>query len=347
MELVNRERNKYMGKCSSLALRDTSRADEFTSRARLRAGSDSESQRVSEGQERGQTGLLRVHYVHARNDVPYHSEHLLCHPELVSGSKNRFRNEFGMTGVNNNRKELIHDSQLTHCPLSPAPSPTGRGEKKAGFTLAETLITIGIIGVVAALTIPSLIQENQKRATVTKLQKGISVINQAYKLSFDEQGEPESAFDIGSDEYFKQYWQPYIKMLQYCDTYEKCGYTDNIPFDQAKGSRSGWQIVAPTMRTTFYTHDGLLFIVLVGSLYDGYVVDNRIIIDINGGELPNKWGRDVFMLERIEDGGGVRPHGYGMSDNEINEDCSKSSRGYYCAEKIRRAGWRIEKDYPW
>ena len=80
--------------------------------------------------------------------------------------------------------------------------------KKFGFTLAETLITLGIIGIVAAMTIPNLITEHQKRASVTKLQRAISVINQAYRLSFDEVGEAtkEEAFEMGVDEYFKKYW---------------------------------------------------------------------------------------------------------------------------------------------
>ena len=77
---------------------------------------------------------------------------------------------------------------------------------KYGFTLAETLITLGIIGVVAALTIPTLIANYQKHETVTKLQRAISVINQAYKLSFDDVGEPSSAFEVGNEEYFKTYW---------------------------------------------------------------------------------------------------------------------------------------------
>ena len=61
---------------------------------------------------------------------------------------------------------------------------------KKGFTLAEVLITLGIIGVVAAMTIPNLITHNQKEETVTKLRRAISVFNQAYKLSFDELGNP-------------------------------------------------------------------------------------------------------------------------------------------------------------
>ena len=229
-----------------------------------------------------------------------------------------------------------------------ARSAEGEASRRVAFTLAETLITIGIIGVVSALTIPNLIQEHQKRATVTKLQKGISIINQAYKLSFDEQGEPENAFDIGAEEYFKQYWQPYIKMLQYCDTYQKCGYAEERPYIYSNNEKYSFVITLKTARTTFYTHDGLLYIILTATgLSGGYIPSNWILLDINGGEKPNKIGRDVFMLERLEDGGGVRPYGYEKSNEEVNANCSKSGKGQYCAEKIRRAGWRIEKDYPW
>lgn len=60
---------------------------------------------------------------------------------------------------------------------------------KKGFTLAEVLITLGIIGVVAAMTIPNLITAHQKKVTVTKLQRAISILNQAYRLSYEENGD--------------------------------------------------------------------------------------------------------------------------------------------------------------
>lgn len=51
--------------------------------------------------------------------------------------------------------------------------------KKSAFTLAEILITLGIIGVVAALTIPTLVQNNQEKSMVTGLLKFNSVLQQA------------------------------------------------------------------------------------------------------------------------------------------------------------------------
>ncbi len=44
---------------------------------------------------------------------------------------------------------------------------------RKGFTLAEVLITLGIIGIVAALTLPSLIQKYQEKVTLERLKKSI------------------------------------------------------------------------------------------------------------------------------------------------------------------------------
>lgn len=59
---------------------------------------------------------------------------------------------------------------------------------KKGFTLAEVLITLGIIGVVAALTLPSLIQNYREQATVTRVKKFYSVFSQAYAMAVLENG---------------------------------------------------------------------------------------------------------------------------------------------------------------
>ena len=48
---------------------------------------------------------------------------------------------------------------------------------RKGFTLAEVLITLGIIGVVAAMTIPSLITKYQKKAIETKFKQDFSIIH--------------------------------------------------------------------------------------------------------------------------------------------------------------------------
>ena len=53
------------------------------------------------------------------------------------------------------------------------------GLQKKAFTLAEVLITLGIIGVVAAMTLPTLVGEYQKKQTATQLKKFYSIMQQA------------------------------------------------------------------------------------------------------------------------------------------------------------------------
>lgn len=219
-----------------------------------------------------------------------------------------------------------------------------------GFTLAEVLITLGIIGVVAAMTIPVLITNYQKHVTVTKLQKAISILNQAYKLSYDEVGELSSdeSFNIGANKYFETYWAPYIKTAIVCKTYQQCGYKKVNPWSMPNGLASNISAVYDNFRVTFYTSDGFLYLIFTGGgNADDLVKSYQVYVDINGGEGPNIYGRDLFVLTRSDnDGAGVYPACISSSNNTVNSKCSQDN-ATCCAEKIRRAGWKIEKDYPW
>ena len=225
--------------------------------------------------------------------------------------------------------------------------------KQPAFTLAEVLITLGIIGVVAAMTIPTLITNNQKKQTVVKLQRAISVLNQAYKLSYDDVGElgAEETKDFNSLEYFNTYWAPYIKVSTYCRSSAQCGYKSDKPWKYADWSKSTLYPVEPRLRTAFITADGFLYTIYLATWNiegESKKAWYKVTVDLNGAEGPNRYGRDVFFLSRTQtDGGGIRPFCYEKSNEEVDNDCSKQGRGECCAEKIRRAGWEINRDYPW
>ena len=59
-----------------------------------------------------------------------------------------------------------------------------------GFTLAEVLITLTVIGVVAALTLPTVISHHNKKVVETKLAKFYSTMNEAIQRSIIDNGEP-------------------------------------------------------------------------------------------------------------------------------------------------------------
>ena len=223
---------------------------------------------------------------------------------------------------------------------------------RKAFTLAEVLITLGIIGVVAAMTLPTLITNYQKRATIAKLKRAYSVIKQAYLMSYDQVGDPaaDEAFAMGNDSYFKIYWAPYIKGTV-CKTYQECGYSAGRPWVRPDGSLFDVLAVASAARTTFYTTDGILYVVFVagGGANNTTIANSCIIIDINGSKGPNQLGKDVFYFQRIADekGNDMQPFGYQSSNSSVNSSCSTKGSGQLCAEKIRRDGWKILKDYPW
>lgn len=222
---------------------------------------------------------------------------------------------------------------------------------KKGFTLAEVLITLGIIGIVAAMTIPALMTNYQKRSFVSKLQKAISTINQAYMLSYNDLGDVTGAQakEMGSDAYFNTYWAPYLKGITICTTYKECGYTKDTPWSMRDEvvTNGTVGVTEQNTRTTFYTPDGMLYIIFnaVGTT----IPVTTILVDVNGPKPPNSYGKDTFFLQRnTEIGGkGIQPYCYSDSNTTILNNCSKNGTGECCAEKIRRDGWKIAKDYPW
>ena len=137
--------------------------------------------------------------------------------------------------------------------------------KKKAFTLAEVLITLGIIGVVAAITIPSLMTAYEKHVTISKLQRAISVLNQAYRLSVDDLGEVSlsEALNLGSEEYFNTYWAPYLKAITVCTSYSQCGYKSNNPWLYPNKNKVGLGVVVLDRRATFYTADGFLYVLFI------------------------------------------------------------------------------------
>ena len=82
-----------------------------------------------------------------------------------------------------NLKTLV-ESQFPHISRG-----LGRGgDKKSAFTLAEVLITLGVIGVVASITLPTLIKEYNKHAWVNSLKQNYSLLNQGFRKMMADDG---------------------------------------------------------------------------------------------------------------------------------------------------------------
>ena len=88
-------------------------------------------------------------------------------------------------------------------------------KKEKGFTLAEVLVTLVIIGVVAAITIPTLMQNYKQNETSSKLKKFYSMMKQVYLKSELDNGKFEDwENNISSEHYFTTYLAPYLNYMK-------------------------------------------------------------------------------------------------------------------------------------
>lgn len=190
---------------------------------------------------------------------------------------------------------------------------TGNTRISKAFTLAEVLITLGIIGIVASMTIPTLVNNVQKREYVSRLKKTYAILNQAFQKYAADQGcigdlectglfsdtTPSKATE------WRYFFNNYLKVAKDCGTGTGCFPAEenylNIPSGSmnpdsdtdyykvilADGQSIGVQTFdgANLSCHSWYNYDG------GGSLKNGC---GYIIIDTNGLKGPNKSGRDYF-----------------------------------------------------
>jgi Tfp pilus assembly major pilin PilA len=215
---------------------------------------------------------------------------------------------------------------------------TKTSRKKAAFTLAETLIAIGIIGVVSALTIPTLIKNYQKRVIETNLKKTFAELQSVIKQSEAENGSFEGwDYTLTWYDFMNTYIAPYMKIRQ-CKSGE-CF---------AKWHLVGDYAAMPKFITLDGRHIGFM---RTTNNTDGWAL--VFLVDVNGSAGRMIFGEDVFFMSKIITYGVDRgfvasnQHGWNMSDSAAKSGCYNSDNyRASCGEVIRRNGWKIPKDYP-
>ena len=93
--------------------------------------------------------------------------------------------------------------------------------KKFAFTMAEVLITLSVVGVVAVLTLPSVIQKQQEKITVNRLKSAYSIISQAFARTISENGTPDTwgmggMYESQSQIIMGNAFVPYLKISKNC-----------------------------------------------------------------------------------------------------------------------------------
>ncbi len=219
------------------------------------------------------------------------------------------------------------------------------------FTLSEVLITLVIVGVVAAITVPLIVADVQKQQTISKLKKVYSTLSQVILRSQNDNGPVDEWYSKEDNnyaaDYYSNYYKPYLNGPVKCLGYRECGYDKINPFYYVNGFNYGLHMGTGQTRFNFYMADGVFVIVFTGNYRDSEVAPFEtpwIIIDLNGGKKPNRFGRDVFFFD-IDKNKGAVPKCNKQTKKQVKEECS--DKGFCCFKQIINDNWEIKSDYPW
>ncbi len=209
---------------------------------------------------------------------------------------------------------------------------------KAAFTLAEVLITLGIIGIVAAMTLPTIISKYKRQVVEVKLQKFYSIMNQAVTMSLAEHNDIPLESQHGEnstnaayiENWYKTYITKYIKLIK----------------------EEGVDVSRAYYRVAFL--DGSGFNSYFSSLTEESSNDNLYIffcLNYSKCDRGRYDGSNSFLFIYDRNKPAVDPI-FATSSNSIEglkNQCYNidTGRRWGCAALIMKNGWKIPDDYPW
>lgn len=204
------------------------------------------------------------------------------------------------------------------------------------FTLAEVLITLGIIGVVAGMTIPILIQNTQNAEFKAGWKKDYSVLANATQQIMQDYG-TLSPVITGADDTMRVLYEPYFKLAKPCpepNVKGICWHNDNTWFllnnSPIPSTVTGFgsslldngpagDILADGTLIRYLTYD------CSASTYCGY-----ILVDVNGFKKPNTVGKDIFGAHLYNNK--LIPFGSSSSTKGEGTTCNPSTdNGFACS----------------
>lgn len=212
---------------------------------------------------------------------------------------------------------------------------------KKAFTLAEILISLTIIGIIAALTIPTIISNITERANITKLQATQKELQDAVKFMMMN----ERVTDVNDSSLFSEttnsdtFTTDYIKTI----SNQSSEFLATSEYNTLSGSKlSSWSCSnnGVSLKFSFMLPSGAAVefcnAPLTGSSAAGYFT-----IDVNSIDPPNKVGRDFFVIEIMNDG----TLGIDLSNNKLSvteAGCRKGDyHGLECFGLLKENNWKV------
>lgn len=219
------------------------------------------------------------------------------------------------------------------------------------FTLAEIMITLLIIGVVASIILPAIIEDTQNEEFYTLLKKDYSIFSDAAKrMMMDNGGNLAGLFTNGFD--IQNKFGEHIILTKKCSNAQQgCFYAGTSTWQNLHGD-DGWfnhTSSGANSSTAILSNGGLVFFQLQATDCEnnygtGSLAEHTcgwIHIDVNGFKGPNTLGRDIYAL--FVTNTGMQPFGipkasYHSWSAYCNKDYAGNDSGQGCAAKVLSGG---------
>jgi prepilin-type N-terminal cleavage/methylation domain-containing protein len=162
-----------------------------------------------------------------------------------------------------------------------------------GFTLAEVLITLLIVGIISSIVIPGIINDSQEAECKTAYKKAIAVASQVLQQCYNEnlfESRTNETDAIANSNNFNQFMAKFSIQKQ-------CISNNNTDCWDPSGETSNG---APSSSTTaFMDTSGMAWSARCPPINTG-CTSNNILVDTNGFKKPNKYGKDRWVLKILD-----------------------------------------------
>lgn len=199
--------------------------------------------------------------------------------------------------------------------------------KKKGFTLSEVLITVVVIGIVAAMTIPTLMNDYHYKTYSAKIKKSVYEFSSAVDTFITEEGKTSlTSTSLFGDSGLDKFMTNKFNVIKTCSNSSDGCFASS--YKSINGSNSNGNF---SCSKSYTLADGSAVCLTIGEDKKNVTLN----IDINGTESPNMGGRDMFSF--TVDSNGV------VKDTDVNESkCKGSSVGDSCFSLLRDKGFVMD-----
>ena len=215
--------------------------------------------------------------------------------------------------------------------------------KHFGFSLAEMLVTISVVGVLAIMTLPTLKGNYEAHVTEARVKTNYNLILQAASYS---KSSGDLYIKADPKTWYNLYLKNNLKISKECSSKpSECWHRvstqtggnlnlvtrNSMAFSLENGADVLITKVAKNAVRSTYGVD------LLGDAQNGLI----ILFDINGDDVPNKLGSDIYIM--VWNGKEIVPAGHSKTQSEVLSNCVTYKTCYFCLQYMMDNGWKVNR----